>query len=120
MTLEWHETTEVDGATVREFTIHAPDRPITGVLWSGPIQSLARRLCVSGMGHRETGINAQSPGSPASLPGIMVISAVAGWPCPWSSTDWSWRPRLLLAGMEAGRHVRGNGAGLAFGPGDHR
>jgi hypothetical protein len=29
----WHETAEIDGATVREFTIHAPDRPITGVLW---------------------------------------------------------------------------------------
>ena len=32
--LEWHETDEIDGATAREFTIHAPDRPITGVLWS--------------------------------------------------------------------------------------
>ena len=32
--LEWHETDEIDGTTAREFTIHAPDRPITGVLWS--------------------------------------------------------------------------------------
>ena len=34
--LEWHETVDEDGASFREFTIHAPDRPITGVLWSGP------------------------------------------------------------------------------------
>lgn len=34
--LEWLGESQINGATVREFTIHTPDRPITGVLWSGP------------------------------------------------------------------------------------
>jgi dienelactone hydrolase len=59
MTLEWHETTEVDGATVREFTIHAPDRPITGVLWSGPDTKPGAPLVC--FGHGASGNRHQRP-----------------------------------------------------------
>lgn len=34
--LRWEEESDSKGATVREFTIDAPARPVTGVLWSGP------------------------------------------------------------------------------------
>jgi len=59
MTLEWHEMTEVDGATVREFTIHAPDRPITGVLWSGPDTKPGAPLVC--FGHGASGNRHQGP-----------------------------------------------------------
>jgi len=59
MTLEWHEMTEVDGATVREFTIHAPDRPITGVLWSGPDTKPGAPLVC--FGHGASGNRHQRP-----------------------------------------------------------
>ena len=59
MKLEWHETTEVDGATVREFTIHAPDRPITGVLWSGPDTKPGAPLVC--FGHGASGNRHQRP-----------------------------------------------------------
>lgn len=59
MTLEWLETTEVDGATVREFTIHAPDRPITGVLWSGPNTKPGSPLVC--FGHGASGNRHQRP-----------------------------------------------------------
>jgi len=59
MTLEWHEMTEVDGATVSEFTIHAPDRPITGVLWSGPDTKPGAPLVC--FGHGASGNRHQRP-----------------------------------------------------------
>jgi len=59
MTLEWHEMTEVDGGTVREFTIHAPDRPITGVLWSGPDTKPGAPLVC--FGHGASGNRHQRP-----------------------------------------------------------
>ncbi len=59
MTLEWHETVEQDGANYREFTIHAPDRLITGVLWSGPdTQPVAPMVC---FGHGASGNRHQRP-----------------------------------------------------------
>ncbi len=57
--LEWHETKDVDGATVREFTIHAAERPVTGVLWSGP-GSVAGAPLVC-FGHGASGDRHQRP-----------------------------------------------------------
>jgi dienelactone hydrolase len=57
--LEWHDTSEIDGATVREFTIHAPDRPITGVLWSGPASKPGAPLVC--LGHGASGDRHQRP-----------------------------------------------------------
>ena len=59
VTLEWLETKDVDGATVREFTIHAPDRPITGVLWSGPNTKPGSPLVC--FGHGASGHRHQRP-----------------------------------------------------------
>lgn len=57
--LEWLETTEKDGARRREFTIHAPDRPVTGVLWSGPEPSAGAPLVC--YGHGASGDRHQRP-----------------------------------------------------------
>lgn len=57
--LEWHETAEVNGATAREFTIHAPDRPITGVLWSGADSGPGAPLVC--LGHGASGDRHQRP-----------------------------------------------------------
>jgi dienelactone hydrolase len=57
--LEWHDTSEIEGATVREFTIHAPDRPITGVLWSGPASKPGAPLVC--LGHGASGDRHQRP-----------------------------------------------------------
>ena len=57
--LEWLETSEIDGATIWEFTIHAPDRPITGVLWSGTAcRPKAPLVC---FGHGASGDRHQRP-----------------------------------------------------------
>ena len=57
--LEWHGTNKIEGASVREFTIHAPDRPITGVLWSGPrCRSGSPLVC---FGHGASGDRHQRP-----------------------------------------------------------
>lgn len=57
--LEWHETRTHDGATVREFTIHAPARPVTGVLWSGPDTGPGAPLVC--FGHGASGDRHQRP-----------------------------------------------------------
>jgi hypothetical protein len=57
--LEWHGTSQVDGATAREFTIHAASRPITGVLWSGARSSPGAPLVC--FGHGASGDRHQRP-----------------------------------------------------------
>ena len=57
--LEWHGTSRIDGATVREFTIHAASRPITGVLWSGAASSPGAPLVC--FGHGASGDRHQRP-----------------------------------------------------------
>jgi pimeloyl-ACP methyl ester carboxylesterase len=57
--LEWHGTSQLDGATTREFTIHASDRPITGVLWSGVDSSPGAPLIC--FGHGASGDRHQRP-----------------------------------------------------------
>jgi dienelactone hydrolase len=57
--LEWLESTQTDGASTREFTIHAPDRPITGVLWSGPATRPGAPLVC--FGHGASGDRHQRP-----------------------------------------------------------
>ncbi len=59
MALEWLETKTVDGATVREFTLHGGPRPVTGVLWSGPDAKAGAPLVC--FGHGASGDRHQRP-----------------------------------------------------------
>ncbi len=57
--LEWLETVEARDAQYREFTIHAPDRPVTGVLWSGAETNPGAPLVC--FGHGASGNRHQRP-----------------------------------------------------------
>lgn len=96
--LEWHETTEDAGCTVREFTIHAPDRPVTGVLWSGPNAKPGAPLVC--LGHGASGSRHQRP-----IPRLSrILAGEHGFHC------------LALDGPVHGRRQIGAGGREAFWP----
>jgi dienelactone hydrolase len=96
--LEWHGASQVDGATVREFTIHAGARPVTGVLWSGPDSKPDAPLVC--LGHGASGDRHQRP-----IPRIASeLSAKHGYFC------------LSIDGPVHGRRQVGPGGRDAFWP----
>ena len=96
--LEWHDESQIDGATAREFTIHAPDRPITGVLWSGPSTEAGAPLVC--FGHGASGDRHQRP-----IPRIAgQLSSQHGYFC------------LSIDGPVHGRRQIGPGGRASFWP----
>ena len=96
--LEWHETCTRDGALVREFTVHAPARPVTGVLWSaGNAIPGAPLVC---FGHGASGTRHQRP-----IPDLALrLCTEQGYFC------------LALDGPVHGRRQVGPGGRDAFWP----
>ena len=96
--LDWMGESQIDGATVREFTIHTPDRPITGVLWSGPDARPGRPLVC--FGHGASGDRHQRP-----IPRVArALSVKHGYFC------------LAIDGPVHGRRQIGPGGRASFWP----